>query len=545
MFNNSVLLRRVTVLAVLAALTAFEAAAWGPKAQSAVMNTSLQLLRREYSREYFDATEFKFHADLVRGALDGPREVLEIEINTEDDALNAISTEVNLLREARRFGVDSYFAYRMGSLGALVSNLYLPYALAIEDVPQAEELRRRIEKDVDAHLSTYQMKPVSRPMRYIRSPREYFSEDRYFTRRAADLVAADYATATGYDGYLSNGAEAFFERAVLAVADIWNTVLTTEDNGVEVKPSRRALTWYLVSEIEYELLERNNLRQAEKAYEHFASVNPGIIAAYERVGDHFYDYGAKDRAVEEWRIAVGFSGPERKRIAEKLANHFIEVGRSHIRQFNSPEPPDRSLEKAIEAFREALSVDRANNVAADLLAEAQVMKRENDEARQFAIELIASAEKVKKEADQSADERLYQDSITTYQQAIHIAENVDGRFQEQKKTADSIVADSEAAISRIMNQVLDDAQDAIDDGMAFVADNMFEEALKKFRSVEGILTVIPDDHTSPYAKTKLKLIEQAKKSNEECLTAQRRYEEEQAAQQQNQQPAGGGSVLNQ
>lgn len=524
--------------AVLVALITGQAQAWGPRAQRAVMNTALQLLRQQYSQEFFRGTEFLFGEDLLRGALEGSDVLLDMTPRTETDVINAITNQTHLLREVRKYGVGSYFAYRMGMLGAVVADLYLPFALGLEQNPQGQELKRRIDMDIDRRLEAYQFEQQRRGLVYIQTPSNYFGEGREFATSAAELIASDYAVGRGYEGYLAKGGEAFFRKAAHAVADTWHTILRTEQVSEPVRPSQTAVTWYVVDDIGYLLLVKQNLAEAKRAHYLFRSLNTGIVEAYERVGDHFYAFAgtaqreadqetALQLAVDEWRLAAGYSWPERRRVVQKISRYYLEVGKGHLASANIPRGPERALENAIEAFREALGVDRANEEAANLLAEAQIAKKEKDERLRVATEIRATAERTKFEADNLADAGLFEQAIPTYQKAIALCDTVGPEFQALEQAAKDISDDARRGIVNIFEKVIDQAEQAIDDGQALVEDNMFDDGIAKFRSVEGILNIIPGEPKGHYTETKQNLVEQANRRVEEAETARRRWQEEQ------------------
>ncbi len=540
--RNSVVKALVVVLTLFAASEAF---AWGPEARRAIVSTALQLVRQELPQDYFQGTRYRYQDDLMRGALDGTNAFLERDLRSVNDAIAVITNQMQLLREARAFGVGSYFSYRMGALGALVGDLYLPYSIVFGGNPQEQELKRRIEADIDSRVSGFSFRPTQKRVQYMRVPSDYFlGESRQFQTEAANMIAADYSRGVGYQGYLQKGAQAFYERAVQAVADTWYTLLNPRDRiegGVAGEvPSREALTWYFVDEIEYLLMVKRNLKEAEAAYAHFSKVNPGIPKAYERVGDHFYAFGARERAVEEYRVAAGFDSPERQSSVKKLGRHYIELGKELMAKAKGPDAPETALDEAVEAFRMALETDRTNREAGELLSQAQVAKKERDERLQMTMEILASAEKAMREADQMADNRMYDHAITAYRKVIALCKSVSEEFKTQRDIAKETTAKAENQIGKIMNQVLDDAQDAIDQGQKFVDDNMFDEGIAKYRSVEGILAVIPDDPSTTHGKTRQKLVEQASKKIEEAQTARRRWEEEQ--ERLRNQPPGGGAM---
>lgn len=257
------------------------------------------------------------------------------------------------------------------------------------------------------------------------------------------------------------------------------------------------MTWYFVDDIQYLLVVKDNVEEAQEAYAQLTHVNPGITEAYDKVGDYFFAAGAKDRAVQEWRYAASFSGPSRQGIIKKIGRYYVEQGKELLDAAEGPHPPERALDDAIVAFREAIASDPGNSQASDLLNDAQIKLRERNELLKQTIEMVASIERDMKEAGRLAGETppQYEIAINTFNQVISKAEDVanNDMFPEQTAAAKKAASDAQAAINNILNDVLDDAQDALDDGDALLERRSFEEASTKFESVPGILSVIPND----------------------------------------------------
>src|SRR5690606_12411056 len=158
---------------------------------------------------------------------------------------------------------------------------------------------------------------------------------------AHKLIALDYRQGQDFNGYMRNGSDLFFQNSVQAISDVWFTVLRSQGDVTDAPPSDKAVTWYYVDEIDYLLNERNNVREAERVYRILAEENPGIAAAYEKVGDIFYNYAREDmktRGVQVWMVALDdAAGAERRRINSKLAGHYLDAGKTAFDMAGKPD----------------------------------------------------------------------------------------------------------------------------------------------------------------------------------------------------------------
>ena len=172
------------------------------------------------------------------------------------------------------------------------------------------------------------------------------------------MIVDDYARGKGYDGFLKAGGNTLFARAIQSVADVWFTVLRIEGDPSQKAPSPTVVAWYLVDEMRYLLMEKDNLRQAIVTYGNFEKVNPGITDAYEKVGDLLYASGsdeAQGRAIREWERAYDSSGSDRRRIGKKLADHYVRVGEKYLEKASKPTATtDNELTSGLNAFNRAL-----------------------------------------------------------------------------------------------------------------------------------------------------------------------------------------------
>lgn len=527
------LLKLTIVIGITFGLFSVEAAAWGPVAQKSIVATAFQVLGQLY-KDPFKTADVNYEADVLRGAV-ADRLVLEesLPLNSRAEVINAIGTEIQLLREARKFGAGSYFSYRMGMLAGLVSDIMLPFSF--ENDPTSRRMLAQINADVDAHLKTYHMSSRPGHLEYIRNPVLYFKERSTFYNDAKTLITADYEKGRGYQGYMLKGGQSFFENAVMAVADAWYTVLRPQGDNSDIAPSSKSVTWYLVNEIQYLLTEKRNLLEAENVYRQLSALNPNDQEVYERIGDAFYAFDTKEsreRGVQEWDAALSMSGSDRRRIRNKLAHHYLQQGKDlFAEETENPDAPSETLQLALNSFTKALEYDNSNEDAARLINETQVAITERNERLRLAIETVAAGEKTLKEADASMADEQYEEALAKYDKGVLVFQQVTPEFKEQAQAAKDGIETANRMISRIIRTVLDQAQDQIDEGDRLVDDKNFEDAISRYNSVETILKVVPDKE-GPDAEQKKKLIEEAQNKADAAQQAKIQYDELQKTQSQ-------------
>lgn len=532
-----VLIHATVAVALLAGLLVSGPAwAWGPRAVQSISAMALQMLKQDYPDTFRPGGVVgpNFEKDVVTGARDGVAALGgTVPLGNEKEVMQAVATEVLLLREARQYGPTSYFAYRMGVLGALTANVMMPFGFAW--TPEDLDIQQRMMADIEKHLDGYGFSPTSHRREFIRDGYVYFLNKRAFHEQDKALIRNDYKRGTGYEGFLKQGGRAYFTRAVETVADVWNTVLNSEMDGVAtlVKPSDRALTWYFVNEMEYLMRVKSNMHQAERVYENFEKVNPRLVEAYVKVGDIFYNFNTAEsrlRGIEEWRKAYALGGPERAGIGKKLSAHYLAEGRAFLEKAGLPGATETDLNSALNAFEQALDYDRTSEPAASLIQETNLAIVARNERLEMAINIISTGEKVRAEADNFRERQDYANAIKTYRQAIGFFEAVDDEFKEQSDTAKENVRRLQKSIKDLITDVLDAASAAIDEGDRAKDGNRFDEANGAYDRVAAIVSVIPEDEKENILQDKNSMIEMAAKKKEEANVAKIRYEQAMAEQ---------------
>lgn len=513
-----------TLTVVIWGLTASEASAWGERAHRSIAYMALQVIERDYPGMLRD-----FDRDIVRGAQAGYEELADDHpMSTETDVMVAINTQVQLMREVRRYGIGSYFAYRMGILSALTADLMIPFGHAWNS--SEEYLRDRISADIDKHLDGYKFVRGRDRRTYIRNTLAYFAEMRTFYEDNKRIIAEDYRSGAGYTGLMREAGPNYFNKAITAVADVWHTVLRTQADASDRPASRTLLTWYFVKEIRYMLEVKSSLHHADLAHRHFQMVNPGILPAYEEVGDIYYQFGTEEataRAVTEWRTAFSLPGAERPRVGQKLSQHFMRVGRGY---FEKDRYSDTDLPNALDAFQQALSYDRQNSEAATLIQQVNRKIEERRELYQLYLEIISKAEAIREEATRAALNKEYGTAIARLRKGVSLFDGVGDEFPDLYDTAKRGTTEMRKEIESVIQEVLTRASEAIDEGDTARDNRDYPKAISAYERVQGILAEVPEDAGQTLLEDKAELEQLAQRKVRETKEEQADFERRQREQ---------------
>ncbi len=520
---------RIAAVALCIVMFTQDAMAWGPRARQAIALAALQLVRREVP-DAFIAGDVRYDQDVMRGAIDGP-DILgdDLPLNNDAQTVDAVGSEIQILREARARGAGSHFAYRMGVLSALVSDVILPFGFGYDEAEDA--LRARIRADLEEHVSVFTYSPLRKPFHYVRSPRLYFEAKRSFFHDDRLLIADEYARGRGYDGFLAEAGPVYFDRAVSAVADVWYTVFREQGARTDVKPSSRQLSLYYIDEIGYLLEVMGSMEYADRAYGVFKEVNPTFWMAYLEIGDLFYAFGTEKgtlRGVEEWKIAQRVPGKSRKLASQRLGEHFIDEGESLFRKSSGPDALESDLPDALRAFQQALEFDRTNNEAARRISETSVAISERRQRYELQQRFIDNAMGIIKFAERSRFDKNFDSAITSYNQALNLVELITTDFKSLHATARETSSSIRKDIKSVISEVLDAANISIEKGDAQMLNSNYDEAIKFYESVETIVNVIPTEKNDINEQRKQDLIDTANVQIREAQMQKKRQADAQA-----------------
>lgn len=544
-------------------LVAQDAAAWGPKARRAIALAAMQLIRKDYP-DVFKAKTLKYEADVVSGAEADLEELGEwIPLNDDSQSAVAVSYQIQLLRDVRKRGVGSHFAYRMGMLSSLAAEVVLPFGIPFSESDR--QLKEKIDADLEAHIEGYFMASQRKRYEYMRSTELYFKNNRPFYEDDMRMITDDYKRGSGYDGLLAQAGQVYFHRSVAAVADAWYSVLRSEGDAGDIPPSKRVVTWYYVNEIQYLLDEKRNFPFAILAYRTFEHVNPQLMDTYETLGDAFYGFGMRNRdprfgmsnrdprgdpdprginrGVSEWKKAQGAPGPQRASASKKLANHYLGVGEKLFIRSSGADGEDSDLQEALGAFRTALEYERTNEIAKDRINETAVAIVLREEDYDLESSFIDLSDSIVKHAEESSLKMPpeYLKSFDSYSKGLLMLDQVTARFRDLDKTATANRDSIRKSVKELTMRVVGEASDQIDLGTRAVDQTRFDEGIRLFLSVPLILEPIPEDPRRGGVPQNVKeLISLSKKHIADAKIAQQRHNDRIAA---GETPGGGARTV--
>lgn len=528
MTGKTQLLRLSVVLTLVIAIG--PASAWGPRAQRTITGMAIQVIQSKYPGT-FRPGESDYTQDVLKGAEAGWSVIgKSLPINSNAEAVQAVASEIELLRDARSYGAGSYFAYRLGSLSALISDIVLPYGLAWNESDQA--MKKKVEQDIEENLNSYRYTNSSTERDIITNATEYFGTQMHFYNDNKLIIADDYKRGRGYDGLLKESSKAHFTAAINSVSDAWYTILTLDSSGTKTTLTSDLLARYFVDEIGYQLSEKRNFHQAGVVYENLETLNSTNPLVFEEVGDLFSAFDtheSAERSVKEWKRAFEMGGENREEVSGKIASYYLREGRDFLEKAAEKGAGETELPSALAAFKEALQYNRTSDEAADLIQDTNKKIKERNERREMIVDIIAKADQVKEEAQNHATGGNFGNAIGEFNKAKEILAAVDDEFTDQANIAKELVDGINKSISKAISDVQEQASAAIESGEALEEQHKYEDAIHQYELVPTIVSVIPDTHNATVAEDKKDVIALSETKIAEAKNNKARYEASQAA----------------
>lgn len=370
---------------------------WGTQSTQAVVRTAVRVVAKDGTMPLGALT-----ADVEAGGSLSDSDLARRFPDFVQNPVNAIETQMFLLQAVRGERIDSYFAYRLGVLGALVARASAPLFGADPGVQQEyhEDVARVIDR----------VSLQGAPRRFL-DPQTYFAELQRATRTSRELIAKEYLEGSGFDGLARASLPEDFSRSVAAVADAWHTVISSATSLASVSDGQ--IRDYILGSVAF-YLDRGNPQSAFTHYEHLATGRVATADLRKEVGDLFFDAGAFNYALEEYE-KVRAVDPGRRDVVERVAEYHMRIGEEALNT--------GGLVQARDEFAAAIEVDRLHPTAQARLLDVERMIAERQarlDATKLSIEeaqnLVAESERLMMARDFAQAGRVLEQAALKYQQ---------------------------------------------------------------------------------------------------------------------------------
>ena len=391
------------LIGILLAVVAIPASAWGPKAQLAIVTTSLHLITKEGNFPVSRLTN-----DFQQGALSSIEHLSALYPDFEQNPINAVESEMYLLQAVSAVRVDPYFAFRLGALGKLVAEITSP----MQGV--APTYQNLYFADVENSIGQATLNSTPRKVVNLRS---YLPRRIQEARANNDIIERGYRSGTGFSGMARARLDKDASRSVNAVADIWNTIFSARalPRGV---PSAR-LEAYVLDAIRF-YVQRGNLSEIESARNRIEGLTPKTTDMYFQLGDMLLEGGLEDQAIVEFE-AVQAREPNHRGVIEKIGNYYVRRGEASLTA--------GALENARDSFAKAIGSNPLHAVAEGRRLDTIALIAARDERLEMAQASIARANEYQLQSQRESMRQRVAEAMSFLDQAANAYYEVDNEFQ--------------------------------------------------------------------------------------------------------------------
>lgn len=429
-------MNRVNTTIILAVLCCSVAApcavAWSPKTEVTLVDFALNLMSKQGN------FPLKPKQEVIReGASTPTDQILQQYPALATDPARAIDAEMNILQAAGQAGFDTYFAYRLGVLGKMVTMTTTP----LRDV--SAMFRDRYETDVEGNIDRLAIQTSARA---VVDARSYFPELAARTAARDTLILKDYQDGVGFGGVAKTSLPTDAGRTVDAVADVWFTLLTAKTQTVAV--SEDQLRQYALGAYAFYIARRNpaEIDAASARLDKLVSPTPDMRV---RLGDYYYEAKLYERAMAEYQRARE-ADPARRDVVEKISAYYVEEGDRFLE--------DGALEKALKAYMAALDANALHPTAQAKRLEAERLIAERDARQDEQLNALNEAAGLEAQADQHAISGFYAAAIAQLAEANKAYETINNEFPEIYAKATRGIRDNQNRIRELRDGLIANAQ---------------------------------------------------------------------------------------
>ena len=325
-------LHQIALMAGIAAMLAGSTSwAWGPRADVALVTMAGRFIAKGGA-----VPLTKLEKDIQYGASVTRAEMARLIPGAESSPVQAIESEMYLLRAVRGTRVDPYYAFRLGVLGKLVARLSSPLA----DAPVT--YRNMYYADVDSNIDV-QLVPSRRR---VVDPDTFLKQLLTDTKSRESLILQDYQSGVGFGGVASRTLTDDASRSANAIADVWYTLFQGSVIVANV-PETRVRDYYIEAIGFY--IQRDNESESRNAYDQLMELDVRTPDMLKRIGDMYYDAGEYALAMKEYEAVLSIE-PARRDVVERIADYYVQVS-DEARKEGQLEDSRAALVRAIDVFQ--------------------------------------------------------------------------------------------------------------------------------------------------------------------------------------------------
>lgn len=412
-------------------LAAAPAAAWGAKAESAIVSTALALLSKGGN-----VPLTRLEREVREGALSSDAQLREAIPALATGQMAGIQSEVALLQAVRGERVDPYYAHRLGALGKLIARATAPMA----DAPTV--YRNLYYADVENALTRAALE--TRARRIVDIP-AYLPPLMSEAAQNDATIEREYQSGIGFKGIAGTAFTRDVNRSVAAVADVWFTVLTgTGASGTASEAQRRD---YVIRAYRF-YIDRGNNAELDAMAARLNEISPPTPDMQVRIGDLYYESGMAERAIREYE-AVLAREPNRKEVSDRIAAYYLAQGERAL--------DTERLENARDLFARAADANPLHPNAERMRLEADSLIGARDQRQAMGRALIARAEGIFGEAEQEALRGRFAEAVALLRQAEETYREVSDEFPSEASTRDRALRDISFRLQDYRSSLLNNA----------------------------------------------------------------------------------------
>jgi len=424
---------KILITLVAATALAFPAGAWGPKTQLAISTAALHLISKEGNQPLSKMSE-----SVRRGAMESQATVTAMYPDMQSGPIQAIETEMVLLKSMRGEKLDNYFAYRMGLLGKLVAQVTAPM---LEANPTYRNLyytdvERAIENTTVTNL-----------------PKQTVDSGDYFSRRMAEananneVIEKEYEAGIGIGGIAKSLLADDTSRSARAVADVWGTILTGAEVAGNVSPER--MREYCLYGMKFYIDRKNTqaMEAAEIRYEQLVAPDANYLVA---LGDSYFGAGFNEQAIIKYKAALSLA-PDRRDVAGKISDYYVAKGNQDLE--------NGQLESAQDSFAAALASNPLHESAEGSRLEVTRMIEDRDARLAANQTLLDRAAELERLADDEALGNRAAEAIDLLREAEGNYMEVTDEFPLEYSLRERGLAAVQTRIQELKKQIIVNAAD--------------------------------------------------------------------------------------